>query len=166
MENANPPAPPASPSDDRPNRLPWPPILYVAVLVAAYGLERVAPLDILPHASAWRSGGWVLFTLGIAAGVAGIVQFRAIGTPVDPTGQARKLARAGIYQYTRNPMYLGAVVGFVGLAFAVSSAWLLGLSLLLPVALRKLAIDGEEAYLKRRFGAAYDSYCNSVRRWV
>ncbi len=157
---------PANLPDDRPNRLPWPPIIYAIVLVLAYILERFAPLADMPRHGAWQSAGWALFTLGIAIGVAGIVYFRTVGTPVDPTGQAKVLATGGIYAFTRNPMYLGAVVGFIGLAFALGSAWLLILSLLMPIALRKLAIDREEAYLKRHFGAAYESYCNSVRRWV
>jgi protein-S-isoprenylcysteine O-methyltransferase Ste14 len=157
---------PLPPSDDRPNRLPWPPILYVAVLAAAYLLERLVPLVAMPRHSAWQSAGWAVFTLGIAIGVAGIVQFRKAGTPVDPTGQARVLTTGGIYSFTRNPMYLGAVLGFLGLAVALGSAWLLVLALLLPLALRKLAIDREEAYLQRRFGADYATYRKAVRRWV
>jgi protein-S-isoprenylcysteine O-methyltransferase Ste14 len=164
MKNTNDSAPPVP--QDRPNRLPWPPILYVGLLAAAYGLERLVPLVSMPRHSAWQSAGWALFTLGIAIAVAGMVQFRTVGTPVDPTGRARTLATGGIYQYTRNPMYLGGVTGFIGLAVALGSAWLLILALLLPVALRKLAIDREEAYLRRRFGAAYDAYCAKVRRWV
>ncbi len=164
MQNSN--DPPAASSTDRPNRLPWPPIIYIVALAAAYLLERVAPLTSMPRHSAWHSAGWALFTLGIAIGVAGIAHFRSIDTTVDPTGQAKALATHGVYGFTRNPMYLGAVVGFVGLAFALESAWLLILALLMPIALRQLAIDREEAYLKRRFGAAYDAYCQKVRRWI
>ena len=68
--------------------------------------------------------------------------------------------------FTRNPMYLGMVVSCVGLAFALGSAWLVILAMLLPLALRKLAIEPEEAYLSRRFGAEYDTYRARVRRWL
>ena len=163
MENT--PAP-TDPSNDRPNRLPWPPILQLVVLAAAYALERFAPLTAMPQHGAWRSAGWAVFTLGFALAISGIAHFRRLGTPVDPTGQARELATRGIYAYTRNPMYLGVTVAFLGLAFALGSPWLLILSLLMPVALRKLAIDGEEAYLRRRFGADYERYCAQVRRWL
>jgi protein-S-isoprenylcysteine O-methyltransferase Ste14 len=40
--------------------------------------------------------------------------------------------------------------------------------LLIPAVLviDRLVIVREEAYLRRRFGAAYDSYCRRVRRWL
>jgi protein-S-isoprenylcysteine O-methyltransferase Ste14 len=157
---------PPAPADDRPNRLPWPPLIYAAVLVLAWLLERSLPLSAMPVGGAYRSAGWVLVVLGIAAGVAGIVKFQSLGTPVDPTAQAKTLATGGVYALTRNPMYLGAVVAFAGLAFAFGSAWLLIGALLMPLALRKLAIEPEEAYLARRFGDPYAAYCARVRRWI
>ena len=158
-------SPPAS-SDDRPNRTPWPPILYAGVLAVSYLLERAIPLSSMPRHGALQTLGWAVFALGVVIGLAGILQFRTLGTPVDPTGQAKHLATAGIYAFSRNPMYLGAVTGLIGLAFALTSAWLLILSLLLPLALRKLAIEPEEAYLTRRFGSAYEGYMSRVRRWL
>lgn len=163
MQNTNPP--PAS-SSDRPNRLPWPPILQLVVLAAAFALERLAPLSMMPRDSTWRSAGWVAFTVGFALAISGIAYFRRVGATVDPTGRARSLATGGIYRFTRNPMYLGVSVAFVGLAFALGSTWLLMLALLMPIALRKLAIDPEEAYLKRHFGTDYERYCAQVRRWL
>jgi len=151
---------------DRPNRIPWPPVIDVAVLVAAWALERTVPLSMMPEGSLLRWAGWAVVVAGLAIAVAGFGYFQAIGTAVNPTGQASKLATGGIYAFTRNPMYLGTVVAFVGLAFALGSAWLVILAILMPLALRKLAIEPEEAYLKRRFGAAYETYCARVRRWV
>ena len=67
---------------------------------------------------------------------------------------------------TRNPMYLGALVFFVGFALAMRSGWLLVAVPAVAIALQKLAIEPEEAYLTRRFGEAYLEYCAKVRRWV
>ena len=157
---------PQPPADDRPNRIPWPPILYVLAFAAAYVLEHSIPLSNMPRHGAWQLIGWAVFALGIGIGLAAILAFKAIGTPVDPTGRATQLVTTGIYAWTRNPMYLGAVIGFVGLSVALGSAWLLILGLLMPIALRKLAIDREEAYLTRHFGAAYEAYRLGVRRWL
>ncbi len=157
---------PQPPTDDRPNRIAWPPILYVMAFAAAYLLEHSVPLSSMPRHAAWQLLGWVVFAAGIGIGLAAVVGFKAIGTPVDPTGRATQLATTGIYGWTRNPMYLGAVISFVGLAVALGSAWLLVLGLLMPIALRKLAIDREEAYLGRHFGAAYQAYRQRVRRWL
>lgn len=164
MDN-NPDASP-DPSDDRPNRWPWPPILQVVVLAAAYALERLVPLMAMPQQGAWRSAGWAVSTLGFALAISGIAHFRKVGAAVDPTGRARVLATSGIYAFTRNPMYLGVTVAYFGLAFALGSTWLLILACLMPIALQKLAIEREEAYLHRKFGADYDAYRAKVRRWV
>ena len=107
-----------------------------------------------------------MFAGGLGIAISGMRYFTSIGTPVDPTGSAQKLADGGIYNWTRNPMYAGASTAFAGLAFGLASAWLLVLALLMPLALQKLAIEPEEAYLTRRFGTAYAGYCARVRRWL
>ena len=151
---------------DRPNRIHWPPVIYAIVLATAGLLQGLAPLP-APYATpVARLAGTVLVIGGIIAAVVGILQFRSIGTPVDPTGYARVLAHSGIYAHTRNPMYLGAVLAAIGGGLALPSTWLLLLSIPMAVALTKLAITREEAFLTRRFGDAYLAYKSRVRRWL
>jgi protein-S-isoprenylcysteine O-methyltransferase Ste14 len=155
-----------SPAEDRPSRIPWPPVIYVATLVVAWLLERWAPLFALPGGSVIRAIGWLVLAAGIGLGLAGLLHFRAIGTTFDPTGAASRMADGGIYAYTRNPMYLGAIVVFVGLSLGLGSVWLLILTVAVLLLLIKLAIEPEEAYLSRRFGAGYAAYRSRVRRWL
>jgi protein-S-isoprenylcysteine O-methyltransferase Ste14 len=150
-------------SADRPNTTPWPPILYVAAFVGAYLLEQIVPF--------WPYGEWVrpwagiLAAIGFLIAASGLNYFQAIDTPVNPTGQAKQLATEGIYRFTRNPMYLGAVIMLVGLSGAFRSGWLLIAAAAVAYGLQRLAIEPEEAYLSRRFGNAYRDYCANVRRW-
>ena len=152
-------------SFDRPNVYPWPPIIYAAALLGAYVMERLLPF--------WPFGGWEIRPLGaiVAAtgfliAVAGLSHFQLVGTPFDPTGRAKVLATGGIYRFTRNPMYLGGVLFFTGLAFALRSGWLLLAAPAIEYGLQRLAIEPEDAYLTRRFGDEYRNYCAKVRRWV
>jgi protein-S-isoprenylcysteine O-methyltransferase Ste14 len=149
---------------DRANRIPWPPILYVVVAAVAYGLERVWPLPLAYDGLKWP--GVLIALAGFGVAVAGASYFRSIGTPVDPTGSAKHLATGGLYRWTRNPMYLGGVILFTGLSLAFRSGWLLALVPVIAIGLQKLAIEREEAYLRRRFGDAYRAYCATVRRWI
>jgi protein-S-isoprenylcysteine O-methyltransferase Ste14 len=151
---------------DRPNRIHWPPIVYLAVLVLAYGLEWLLTLPALPGGLGVRLLGGLLVGAGIAIGAAGILRFRALATPVDPTARARVLASDGIYARTRNPMYLGALLAYAGLALVLGSTWLLLLVPAMAIALVKLAIEREEAFLERRFGEEYRAYKARVRRWL
>ena len=153
-------------TNDRPNRYPWPPIIYVVALAEAFVLDQLLPV--------WPRGfdpelyylDAVLIAAGLAIAFSGFFHFQAIGTPFDPTGQAKVLATGGIYRITRNPMYLGAVIFFVGFALALHSGWLLLDVPIIAQSLQKLAIEPEEAYLTRRFGDAYTAYCGRTRRWV
>ena len=151
---------------DRPNSLHWPPILYGAVILAAWLLERYVPLQLIGENLLTRWLGGMIFLGGVWLALAALFRFHELGTPFDPTGQATALATEGVYAFTRNPMYVGALACFLGLALALRSSWLLVLLPPLAVALLKLAIAREEAYLRRRFGEAYDAYCARVRRWL
>ena len=157
---------PPTKDEDRPNRLPWPPILFAATLIAAWLLQTFAGVLSITLAPVVVDLGWLLLLAGLGIGFAGFRGLRTAGTTFDPTGPATHLARGGIYEWSRNPMYLGATAAFLGLSLALSSAWLLVLSLVLPFLLAWLAIKPEEAYLGRRFGADYAAYCAKVRRWL
>ena len=61
---------------------------------------------------------------------------------------------------------LAALIAFFGLGLALRSTWLLVAVPAVAVALTKLAIEPEEAYLERRFGEAYRGYKAQVRRWI
>jgi protein-S-isoprenylcysteine O-methyltransferase Ste14 len=148
------------------NTVPWPPILYAATLLLAYLAHWLWPLAPLIGPPVSGLLGLPMLVSGIAFGAAAIVRFRVLGTPIDPTSRATRLATGGIYRLSRNPMYVGAVIALLGLGLGTLWTWLIVLSLLLPVALYKLAIEREEAYLQRHFGAEYHSYCARVRRWI
>lgn len=150
---------------DRPNRIPWPPILYAAVLAAAIALEWLWPLRAPSSDVYLRAAGGVVFLLGLAFAVAGIIQFRITGTPVDPTAKATALVTVGPYRFSRNPMYAGIVVALAGLGVAIGSWWLILLDATLPFLLYALAIRREEAFLERVFGETYRNYKAQSGRW-
>lgn len=153
-------------TEERPNRLPWPPILYAATLALAAGLHRFVPIAEFSPGFWGRAVGAAIVVAGVAVAAAGVLRFRAIGTPVDPRARAVALATTGIYAYTRNPMYLGITTAFLGLGLAFASPWLFVLTPVMAIALRKLAIEREERHLEARFGDAYRAYRRQVRRWL
>ena len=154
------------PGSDRPNSVPWPPIVQVGLWVVAWLLGHLRALDFLPDVGLLHLFGWALLASGVLLLLTGARYFQSIGTPTDPTGQAKLLADGGVFARTRNPMYLGMTIGMFGLALGLGSSWLLLLSLINPFLLQKLAIEPEEAYLTRRFGADYTAFCKRVPRWI
>ena len=158
------PSPPSL--NDRPNHIPWPPILDAVAITLAVALERLWPLPPLAASGPVRWVGWGLFAAGAAIAVAGVAHFLTIGTPINPTARATTIARRGVYAWTRNPMYLGTLLAFAGVGIAWPSTWLLLIVPLLALGLIKLAIEPEEAFLERRFGDTYRDYKSHVRRWI
>jgi protein-S-isoprenylcysteine O-methyltransferase Ste14 len=76
------------------------------------------------------------------------------------------LLTGGAYRLSRNPMYTGLAIAYLGLALLLGSWWPLALWPLVIVAVRQLVIRPEEQYLTQRFGQTYAGYQSRVRRWL
>ena len=142
-----------------------PPLVYLAGVVIGIVVSIWIPTKIAPGSLAWTLGGILLICGAVLTGSA-ILKFKDVGTTVRPVGAASTLVVAGPYGITRNPMYLGLALVYVGIALADQSVWAL---ILLPVVLtiiQRRAIEPEEAFLERRFGADYIRYKENVWRWI
>jgi len=107
-----------------------------------------------------------LIVAGLAvarAGVRAVWKAKSSIVPIRPT---TAIATDGPYALTRNPMYLGLVFIYIGIAFLIHSAWALLLLPLVVVGIDRLVIAKEERYLAGKFGDSYISYCSRVRRWI
>ena len=103
--------------------------------------------------------------LGVGFAITGILTFRKFRTAVLPHRPATVLVDTGIYAYTRNPMYTGLTVAYLGGVLLTGVLWVL---ILLPIVLTLLVtqvIRREERYLRTRFPEAYAAYCTRVGRW-
>ena len=79
---------------------------------------------------------------------------------------ARTIVTSGPYRYTRNPMYIGLTLGYIGFAIALNMAWPLVTLPLVLIALRVFVIAREERHLRDAFPDEYLAYCDRVRRWI
>ncbi len=78
---------------------------------------------------------------------------------------ADNLVTEGLFRHTRNPMYVGKFFMVLGAGIA-SNRWPPLLALTAAYAFMYQAITlAEEAYLREKFGAAFDEYCRAVPRW-
>jgi protein-S-isoprenylcysteine O-methyltransferase Ste14 len=142
-----------------------PPLVYLAGIIVGLLTSFLMPTKLIPDSVAWAVGG-ILILCGAALAGSAISSFKGVGTTIRPDRAASTLVVAGPYKFTRNPMYLGLAVVYLGITIADQSLWAL---ILLPVVLtiiQRRAIEPEEAFLERRFGAIYISYKATVRRWL
>jgi protein-S-isoprenylcysteine O-methyltransferase Ste14 len=90
---------------------------------------------------------------------------RGKGT-LNTNGSSAALVTSGPYRISRNPMYLGLVLLYAGVACVFSVVWALPLLIPLIIYTQLSVIAREERYLDRAFGDTYRAYRVRVRRWL
>ena len=145
-----------------------PPVVALVVAMLMWLLKRAfEPILDVPWAVRLGSA----LVLGLAGGItsaAGVLHFRRAGTTIDPMrpDAASVLVSAGVYRFTRNPMYLGMLLVLLGWAVYLSSLPAMVLPAAFVLYLNRFQIAPEERALAARFGDAYEAYRRRVRRWL
>ncbi len=106
--------------------------------------------------------------LGGVCAALGVMQFRQAQTTFDPRipEQSSKLVTSGIYQYSRNPMYVGFVLILVGWGVFLCNYAAFVWVPVFVLYLNQHQIKPEEEALLRSFKSEYVQYCKKVRRWI
>jgi protein-S-isoprenylcysteine O-methyltransferase Ste14 len=120
----------------------------------------------------WRSAasegvGIVLGLAAVAALVHCATMFRSIGrgTP-QPLAPPTRLVAAGLYQYSRNPIYAADVALLLAVFLVRGDVMLLLYTLVVTVELHLWIVWREEPVLRGRFGDGYLAYTERVPRWL
>jgi protein-S-isoprenylcysteine O-methyltransferase Ste14 len=87
------------------------------------------------------------------------------GTPA-PFNPPKKIVASGAYRYSRNPMYVGAIVLLVGEALFLNATWMLLFIACLFLLFMLYVKYEEEPRLIQRYGASYQEYMKKVPRWL
>jgi protein-S-isoprenylcysteine O-methyltransferase Ste14 len=145
-------------------RIPPPPI-FLAGLAVGGSIEIAAPTADLPLGVA-VAVGVAGAAIWVALDVRATMLFRRAGTRPLPWTPTEALVTSGPFRLTRNPMYLGMAVLYVGLALAFGLLWALVVLPVVLLAVDRLVIVREERYLERAFGEDYRAYRRRVRRWI
>ncbi len=140
-------------------------VIFVAVLLVGVLLSLAFPVNFLPRAVTLLAGA-ACFLLPFALGVAALRAMRRARTGVNPNRPTTVLLTGGPFRLSRNPMYLGMVVQYVGLALLFNSLWAIVLLPLALVVVHFTVVKPEERYLEQKFGQEYRPYKARVRRWI
>jgi protein-S-isoprenylcysteine O-methyltransferase Ste14 len=76
--------------------------------------------------------------------------------------KSREVTTSGPYRFTRHPLYVGSSVIGAGIAIAAAQAAVAACVALYLAATISSAIRTEEAFLRARFGDAYDAYAGGA----
>jgi protein-S-isoprenylcysteine O-methyltransferase Ste14 len=110
--------------------------------------------------------GLILVVIGVAVAFSALGIFRKRNTTTIPFKTPTSLVTSGPYRFTRNPMYVGLTLVYLGVAGTRADIWPV---IVLPVMLAYvnfIVLPVEERHLQNAFGDAYADYGARVRRWL
>ena len=151
---------------DAPNVVIHPPIALGMAIIFALAANWVYPLPFLPAGIAHIELGLIVIVGGFLLVRWAVQTFRKAKTNLLTNQATLAIVSTGPFAYSRNPIYVGALIGLIGFAIAVNSLWFLVALVVIFFVLQFGVIAREEAYLTRKFGQTYLDYKAKVRPWL
>jgi protein-S-isoprenylcysteine O-methyltransferase Ste14 len=108
--------------------------------------------------------GTAWFYTGLALYLVGTLFLTLFFTGVAATPKGQPFTR-GVFRYSRNPMYVGMFIQFIGTAVAGVSWLLLLLTLILIFAMWSV-VKVEERTCLEKYSDSYREYMNRTNRWI
>jgi protein-S-isoprenylcysteine O-methyltransferase Ste14 len=145
-----------------------PPLVYVAVFLIGVGIDAVLPTPAISVAleRPRELTGAAILAVGLLLGPANALMFLFRGTTLNPVGSPKRLFTGGVYRVSRNPMYLGLLMIYAGIALLRWQLWALLLIVVPFFVVDRIYIPSEERRMSDAFGEPYERYRKRVRRWL
>ena len=148
-------------------KLKLPPVVIALVFALfMYLLSEILPVGYFGFFGRFYLG-YFLICLGVLVGMWSILQFSLKKTTVNPfqPEKVTSLVSSGIYQYSRNPMYLAMLLVLLGWGLLLGNAFNTLVAVGFVYYMNTYQIIPEEEVLLKKFGREYKEYCTLVRRW-
>jgi len=138
-------------------------VLFAGMGVSGWDLvRRQGSLYIL---SVQSIVGLALIVIGLTIELVAQITLRRFYSSTLVIREDHQLITHGVYRFTRHPIYLGAIMGCIGVPVYVSSLYgLLTMSALIPIVLNRIRI--EERMLTDEFGDAYRTYEETTSKLI
>ena len=112
--------------------------------------------------------GIAVMIIGVLVAFTGVRAFRVAATTINPLkpDTATNLVTKGVFDYTRNPMYLGMVLVLIGNTIYLENPRCVVVILAFVLFMNRFQIVPEERAMQSLFGESFTKYCAQVRRWL
>ena len=141
-----------------------PPLLTVYGLVGQYILHIYLPITATEVLPLWLGILIILFGLFLVSYILRI--FKKEETAIIPNGKPSKLIDHGVFQFSRNPIYLGMAAILIGSALMYGSVSPFIIPPVFMITVNFIWIRYEEKTLLSIFGDDYTTYKKRVRKWI
>jgi protein-S-isoprenylcysteine O-methyltransferase Ste14 len=129
-----------------------PPLFYVLTFLAAVFIQKKIPIDAsVFHLQLTKVVGIVLLVTALFFLITSLTNFFKSKNTLILIKPASSLQTNGIYNISRNPMYVGLAFIYLGLTCLIGNWWNIILFPILVLILQQFVIKKEEEYLTRAF---------------
>jgi protein-S-isoprenylcysteine O-methyltransferase Ste14 len=142
-----------------------PPVWFLLSMMSMIGLHLWLPVKQLLFPPLTYLG-WIEIVLAIVMILFCTHLFRQKNTTIIPFQESSYLIREGLFNYSRNPIYLGMITFLSGLWIFLGSLTPLFVIPIFTWLIQEIFIKEEEKMLEEKFGENYQTYKASVRRWI
>ncbi len=147
-------------------KIPPPLYLFIFIMGIWWANQAIPIYSLIPENI--KPIGLGLIILFICLDLWSVLLFFKQKTTINPLApkNSQHLVTSGMYQISRNPMYLG--LAFILFGWCIYLGGLSGFFFipLFIFILTKMQIEPEEQVLKQKFGTNYLTYQQKVRRWI
>jgi protein-S-isoprenylcysteine O-methyltransferase Ste14 len=145
-------------------RFSLPQLVWMAAVAAMVLLHFLLPLyELIPEPYTYC--GWALLLGGFML-TSRSRRIVTAGSTLSYMSTPGSLIISGPFRYSRNPIYLGAMIINAGLAIILGSLGPWAVWLLQWLIFDMKVIPPEERMMEQTFGADYIAYRKKVRRWI
>ena len=145
-----------------------PPVIQFLICgLLMWGIAMLLPaLDL--SLRLFKYAGSILIAAGVLLLIAALIAFARARTTINPVEpeQAKTLVTTGLYQISRNPMYLAMALILLGGALRVGNIGAFIAPTLFVWAITMFQIKPEERALQSIFGEDFTAYRQQTRRWL
>ncbi len=128
--------------------------IYSFLFFAIIAYSIFLPLKL---GTVWFYAGFLIYLLGVIIETIAMLDF--FTTAVD------KPVTKGVYHFSRNPMYFGIFLIFVGTGIACVSCVFLLFTAVFMI-LSHIVVVSEERFCIQKYGNEYREYLNRIPRWI
>jgi protein-S-isoprenylcysteine O-methyltransferase Ste14 len=137
-----------------------------AVAFGPWYITHWAPQPAFFGIEALRYVGMALIPIGFVVYWKGITTLGRQGVNPIPVPPITDIVRTGIFAWTRNPMYLGAITMMVGQALLFGSRSILYYALVWFGVFNLFELSFDEKVLMKQFPEVYGRYKKTVPMWI
>lgn len=142
-----------------------PPVLLIIAIAFSYFVSILFPMMQFTNVSLGL-GGIALITLGVSLFLWARYILQKHKTTLRPRGKPSKLVTRGPYSFSRNPIYLGFLLISIGVTLLFANVLAFVGPIIFFVFISTFVIPFEEDMLSRVFGKSYQTYRQTIRRWI